>query len=65
VSDQPAETVNRLFLAGAARRAHRIAATVLQPPPEVDFNAWAGDHLVLGSEITPAGTILSASRSSA
>jgi hypothetical protein len=40
VSDQPAETVNRLFLAGAARRAHRIAATVLQPPPEVDFNAY-------------------------
>lgn len=38
------------FLANAARRAAIVAAAVLEPPPEVDLNAWAKNHLVVGTE---------------
>src|SRR4051812_11789665 len=30
--------------------ANRLAATILAPPPAIDLNAWANEHLVLGSE---------------
>lgn len=39
-----------VHLAGAARRAALVMAEVLEPPPPVDYNAWAAEHLVFGPE---------------
>ncbi len=50
MSDLSTSSIDRRFLAGPVYRAHAVAARVLEPPPEFDVNAWAEDHLVLGSE---------------
>lgn len=37
-------------LASAAWHVHDVMADVLEPPPPVDFNAWAVENLVFGQE---------------
>lgn len=44
--------MNAIFrpLYNARRAAHEAAATVLEPPPPADFNAWAEANVVFGTE---------------
>jgi len=51
VSDLPAtEAFSRAFLANSARWRNEGAGLVFEPPPPVDLNAWAVEHLIVGTE---------------
>lgn len=44
------DAFSRAFLANPERRRLEVAAAVFEPPPAVDYNAWAEQHLIVGSE---------------
>jgi phage terminase large subunit GpA-like protein len=51
MSEQRAgEAFARDFLANPSWAALSLAAEVFEPPPELDLNRWAEEHLIVGSE---------------